>query len=269
LGSDNDVARYAIYWYGPKAPPDLTDSGLGSFCYLSAEREGPRDTTVVQSVPKERMEIGYRGQFVANILQVCERDSVRDVLEHPTAPNQRLLKQSEAWLSNFVPGVEIRTEVAQELDVIALRFKRGGVESEWERPSHTGFGVSYCLPIVVAGLVAKEGSMLVVDSPEAHLHPSAQSAMGSFLSRLAASGVQVVIETHSDHIINGIRLAAVDDLHPLERGDVVINHLRQLEGKTVKEEVTVDSHGNLSSRPDEFFDQAEKDLAEIIKRRFG
>jgi predicted ATPase len=61
----------------------------------------------------------------------------------------------------------------------------------------------------------------------------------------------------------------VDKEHPLDRSDVVINHLRQKEGKTFKEEVTIDSHGNLSWRPAEFFDQAEKDLSDIVKRRFG
>lgn len=269
LTSSIEAARYAEVVFRPHAPEFLNRGGLGTFCYLSAEREGPRNSASIQSVPKEQMEIGARGQHVANILDVCDRDSVLPGLEHPSASGQRLTKQVEAWLAEFVPGVEIRTVTAREHDVASIRFKRGGLSAEWERPSNTGFGVSYCLPIIVAGLVAKVGSILIVDSPEAHLHPSAQSAMGRFLGRLAAEGVQVFAETHSDHILNGIRLAAVDESHPLSRDDVVINHLRLVAGKVTKEEVAIDAHGGLSSRPPEFFDQAESDLAAIISKRFN
>lgn len=268
LTTDVDSARYANAAYSPGPLPDFLPRGLGTFCYLAAERAGPRDTAELQSSPKDRMEIGFRGQYVANVLQVCERDVVPESIEHPSVAGQRFSKQAEAWLSSFVPGVEIRVEAALDLDVVALRFKRGGIVSEWERPSNTGFGVSYCLPIVVAAMAAKPRSLLLVDSPEAHLHPSGQSAMGSFLGRLAASGVQVILETHSDHVINGIRLAAVDEGHPLSGENVIINHLRNEEGRTIKEEVTIDPRGNLSRRPDEFFDQSEKDLAAIVKRRF-
>jgi predicted ATPase len=269
LTADIETARYARFEFQPYAPEICSKKGLGSFCYLSAEREGPRNYAVIQSLPKERIEIGSRGQFVANVLSTCERDPVIPELEHPSVQGQRLLKQAEAWLLNFVPDVEVRVEAAQGIDVAAIRFKRGGLSAEWERPSNTGFGVSYCLPIVVAGLVAKSGSILLVDSPEAHLHPRAQSAMGSFLARLAAAGIQVFVETHSDHILNGIRLAAVDESHPFERESLVINHLRLLAGAISKEEIVIDSKGSLSSRPDEFFDQAENDLAEIVRKRFG
>jgi predicted ATPase len=268
LQADVETARYAKFTLQPNTPKAFLAHSLGSFCYLSAEREGPRSASLLQSLPKERVEIGARGQFVANVLQLCERDSVASQLEHPTVPGQRFLKQVESWLAEFVPQVEIRIDSARELDLAAIRFKRGGLSAEWERPSNTGFGVSYCLPIVVAGLVAKRGSVLVIDSPEVHLHPSGQSAMGSFLSRLAAAGVQVVAETHSDHLLNGVRLAAIDTRHPVDRKDVVINHLRLSGERLLKEEVTIDDHGSLSARPPEFFDQAEHDLAEIVKRRF-
>jgi predicted ATPase len=154
------------------------------------------------------------------------------------------------------------------MDLAALRFMRGGVSSEWERPSNTGFGVSYCLPIIVAGLSAKKDSILIVESPEAHMHPSAQSAMGSFLGRLAATGIQVFIETHSDHVLNGIRRAAIDPDHPLLREHVVMNHLSRKEDELIKEEIRITEAGSLSSRPPEFFDQAEIDIGAIVKSRF-
>jgi predicted ATPase len=154
------------------------------------------------------------------------------------------------------------------MDLAAIRFMRGNVSSEWERPSNTGFGVSYCLPIIVAGLSARPGSVLLVESPEAHMHPSAQSSMGSFLARIAASGVQVFIETHSDHVLNGIRKAVLDETHPIGREGVVIHHLFVDDSMTIKEEIRIEESGNLSSRPAAFFDQAELDMAAIVRRRF-
>jgi predicted ATPase len=268
LVSEVESQRFAHFRFKGKPPRFFDARGLGSFCYLAAERQGPRDTSVLQSVPKENLEMDFQGRSTANILHGRERDPIRVELEHRTAPKQRLLKQVEAWLSEFVPEVEIRTEFASGLDVVAVRFKRGDLEADWERPSNTGFGVSYSLPIVVAGLVAKPSSVLIVDSPEAHLHPSAQSAMGAFLGYVAASKVQVIVETHSDHILNGIRLAAIDPKHPLKRTNVVINHLRQVERQLSKQEIKIDARGSLSSRPAEFFDQAEIDLAKIVKQRF-
>ena len=62
-------------------------------------------------------------------------------------------------------------------------------------PPNTGFGFTYALPIVLDGLMAPAGSMMIVENPEAHLHPRAQSNMGYFLGRMAAAGVRIIVET--------------------------------------------------------------------------
>ena len=61
----------------------------------------------------------------------------------------------------------------------------------------------------------------MVENPEAHLHPSAQAAMGEFLAISAASGIQVILETHSDHVLNGIRRAVKKGL--ITHHDVAIH----------------------------------------------
>lgn len=269
LALSGEGNRYAQFLFeGDMIPPGLSKEGLGQFVYLSSDRFGPRNTSPIQSLPKEQLVIDHKGEHIADVLYRCERDEITKELEHISAPGQRFLKQAEAWLSSFVPGVEIRVDPANEMDLATLRFMRGGVSSEWERPSNTGFGVSYCLPIIVAGLSAAKNSILIVESPEAHMHPSAQSAMGSFLGRLAATGVQVFIETHSDHVLNGIRRAVVDPDHPLLREHVVMNHLSRKGDELVKEEIRITEAGSLSSRPPEFFDQAEIDIGAIVKSRF-
>jgi predicted ATPase len=267
LAANSSADRYLSVDFSDARLSELAKPQLGQFTYLAAEREGPRDYQAVQSTPREILQLGAKGEFVADVLQAYEREQVLSALEHPRAGGLRLAKQVEAWLGAFVFGVQIRVESTPGFGVAALRFKHGGASSEWMRPANIGFGITYSLPVVVAGLLAKPGSLLVVDSPEAHLHPAAQSAMGGFLGRVAAAGVQVLVETHSDHILNGIRLAVVDNSHPLRRQDVAIHSLAITEAGPSAEPIMIDGRGALSRHPPDFFDQAEKDIASIIRRR--
>lgn len=76
------------------------------------------------------------------------------------------------------------------------------------RPVNVGYGYSYVLTLLTAGLMAKDGETIVVENPEAHLHPSAQAAMMKFfIEKVITKGVQVFMETHSDHIVNASLLA--------------------------------------------------------------
>ena len=86
-----------------------------------------------------------------------------------------------------------------------------------------GFGLSYSLPVVVAGLVAPQrDALLIVENPEAHLHPAGQSRMGTFLATVAATGVQVLAEAHSDHVLNGIR-RAIGEHGVLQPADALVH----------------------------------------------
>jgi predicted ATPase len=105
--------------------------------------------------------------------------------------------------------------------------------------------------------------VLIVDSPEAHLHPRGQSRIGCFLAQAAACG-QILIETHSDHVLNGIRLAVRDGL--IAPADVAIyffecNVPDETRSKVLR--LLVDKDGNLDLWPTGFFDQSERDLARL------
>lgn len=132
-----------------------------------------------------------------------------------------------------------------------------------------GFGISYVLPIIVTGLIAKQGSYMIVENPEAHLHPSAQSKIGRFLAMVANAGVQVIVETHSDHVINGMQLAAIkNEINPEH---IVINFFNQTESSQQPEleSIAINTKGELSSWPKGFFDQTQLDFAELFKLRRG
>ena len=137
---------------------------------------------------------------------------------------------------------------------------RSGLTSDWVRPANIGYGISYALPIVVAGLCVAEGQTLILDSPEAHLHPRAQSRVGRFLSQIAGSGVQMLIETHSDHVLNGVRIAVRDGL--IQPEDTAIYFFTSKPDPRVIR-ILVDKNGGTSDLPVGFFDQAERDLSNL------
>jgi predicted ATPase len=111
-----------------------------------------------------------------------------------------------------------------------------------------------------------------VENPEAHLHPKGQSGIAGFLARVAGAGTQVVIETHSDHVLNGVRRAvAVDKV--LAASDVSMHFLDtidQPEGETPRmTSIRMEDNGEVAPWPEFFFDQMEKDLGALahVRRR--
>jgi predicted ATPase len=132
-----------------------------------------------------------------------------------------------------------------------------------------GFGVSYALPVILAGLTAQPGGILIVENPEAHLHPAGQSRMGVFLAWLAGRGVQVVVETHSDHVLNGIR-RSIGEHGYLRSSDAVLHFFDSTENDEPRiQRLDFTSVGGVSHWPKGFFDQYQIDIASLgqVRRR--
>ena len=125
------------------------------------------------------------------------------------------------------------------------------------RPSGTGFGLSAALPLVVQGLVSSESSILVLENPEIHLHPAAASRLGRFLGYLGKAGIQVILETHSEHILNGLRLSVAKD--GLDAEELAVFFVEQPEQRGVIR-LKVQQNGKIEHWPIDFFDQAIRDL---------
>ncbi len=75
------------------------------------------------------------------------------------------------------------------------------------RPTNVGFGISYALPVVTALLAAQPGELIIIENPESHIHPRGQAGLGKLIAKTAMNDVQLIVETHSDHIVNGIRIS--------------------------------------------------------------
>ena len=256
---------------------------LGSgFQFIQADRITPAVQYQQASTPERAAGwLGCGGEFTVDFLLQNETMKVSPgrlfPREHPTlsvellkqvAPTESLLDQTSGWLQHLSPGVRPRAVAVELADAASLRFSYTGTSVDSggreHRPSNVGFGLTYCLPIIVACLAAPKGALLLLENPEAHLHPRGQSALGQLLARCAADGVQIVVETHSDHVLNGIRVAA--KRAEISSENVAVHFFsRNVEsGESSITSPVLHANGRFSDWPEGFFDEWSKALDELL-----
>lgn len=240
------------------------------FYYLNAERVGPRNYQLIDS--KVINNCGVYGENTIHLLNVVSNHRVESDkcfnLDEEKKVNT-VGKQVEYWMDYIIPGIEISTDDVTDLRVSKMMLQQSALDTGFLSPYNFGFGISYVLPIILTGLIAKEGSVFLVENPEAHLHPKGQSHIGYFLAMMAMAGVQVVIETHSEHVINGIRIAALKN--GMNPDDISINFfsIKDCEGSTqhIVENITLNERMDLEVWPEGFMDQEEEDLRTLRELR--
>ena len=255
-----------------KAPEDLLARAGAfpifeeAFHYLIAERVGPRDLQPMADQPFTST--GYAGEFTAFAISQAEAEGRKVAKALCIEDGPSLFRvQLEAWMGRLVPGAQIFTTPYPDLNRVQMEIGRRGATAKALPPANTGFGISYALPVVVSGLLAAPGSMLIVENPEAHLHPGAQTAIGIFLAAVASAGVQVLVETHSENVLNGVRLAALRGVIPHNDASFLFLSLGEGAGQPVLHPIAMDKAAELTSWPPGFFDQQGADLTEMMKAR--
>lgn len=125
---------------------------------------------------------------------------------------------------------------------------------------NVGFGLTQILPIIISCLTAKEGDLLIIENPEVHLHPKGQAMMGEFLAEVANTGVQIIIETHSDHVLNGIRRSVKSKgIDESKVAFYFFNNRAFNESQIISPQI--DENGRIDHWPNGFFDQFDKDIS--------
>lgn len=261
---------------GPEVPPSLehviTQPG---FQYLRADRIGP---AVVHDkshqVAVVRRSLGSAGQFTGHFLSAFRNASVK--VEGARINERRdgwpvtsgLLEQVTAWMSEVSPGVRLEVQEIGLTDFVQLRFGFGRTGSfsgtRDFRGTHVGFGLTYVLPIVVACLGGRPGDTVLIENPEAHLHPRGQMAMGRLLALTASSGVQVLVETHSDHVLNGIRIAVRNQELEADHAKLLFFRNEFPNGGVQIEDLAIDRNGKIEGWPVGFFDQFDIALEKLL-----
>ncbi len=236
------------------------------FHYLVAERNGPRDLSEVSD--EHYVTTGLAGEHTADAISRAEAQTLTVDEKLCLVSGSNLFKvQLEAWMRLLVPNIQLFSHPYPEINRVRLSIEKAGTPVAPLSPTSTGFGISYVLPIIVSGLLCPPGAMLIVENPEAHLHPAAQSAVAQFLAAVASTGVQVVIETHSENVINGVRLAAINDMIDFNKVGLIFFSAKDGDTQPKIESISVDALAELSAWPRGFFDQQGSDLAALMKAR--
>ena len=238
------------------------------FYYLNAERFGPRINQPLQFF--DYPNAGWQGETTAQLIgHENGYYKIEDERRFGDSKANFLIDQVNYWLGFTMEGVKVRVETSANTLTAQILIVNQFTASDPTLSTNLGFGISYILPIIATGLIAKKGSFFIVENPEAHLHPSAQSRIGRFLAMVASSGVNVIIETHSDHVINGIQIAVAEK--KIDSGSVTINFFSHTENNIQPDvqPISITEKGELSDWPSGFFDQTQIDFAYLFNLRKG
>ena len=228
------------------------------FAYLAAEHIGPKRKYDYSGWDLSGLnKYGRKGEFTIPFLAANgTKIHVHEKLRSPKTLSNRLGDQVSAWMSNISPGVRLNAEMfTQEQEaVLKISYDEDGIISEDYSPVNVGFGIPYVLPAVVALLAAEKGDLIIIENPESHLHPKGQSTLAELMARAASTGVQIICESHSDHIINGVRVAVKEDIIP--NNNVSIYYYSKNKNQdTVCSRINTDKNGNLDSYPEGLLDE--------------
>lgn len=236
----------------------LLPSGVETVLYLAAYRTPPR-----RVYPKRRSLLGpllgSMGEHTAEVLYQYRLAEV-DVLPAEGSP-VLFGKAVDAWWSHLFEGsYSIRPEPVEGPGV---RLSINTPSAENLGLGQVGVGLSQALPILTLGLCSKPGQIIIIESPEVHLHPAAQHRLCDLFVELVRRGRQVVLETHSDHLINALRIAVKQKRLTPEQ--VALYSFSQSESRATAERLHLDRDGRLAHWPVGFFDQASLALLELMK----
>ena len=239
-----------------------------SFCYVSAERLGPR-----QIYDKSNYEInvcnqlGTHGEMTVGYLIERGSDSTGTAsVRHPGKPDAKQIStQVDCWLSDISPNTMISLHDYSNAHRAGLGFRTASNYGYFDcNATNVGFGLSYVLPVIVALLKAEPGDLLIIENPEAHLHPAGQRRIGELIARCATAGVQVIIETHSDHLLNGIRLAVKHNLIHAVDVSLFYFSMETDSSRRIVASPKISPEGLLDIWPEGFFDEWDKAIDELF-----
>jgi len=251
-----------------------------NFQYISAFRNGPvndyiKDTSSVELLNQISRKEG-RCELIAHFLYHFRDNIVNKALIKNTDLDASLSTQVEAWMREISPNINIHVKPNDTSFKINYSYNKGEGRRKTNefKASNIGFGISYALPIVVATLQACSTSssskdspkdkLIIIENPEAHIHPSGQSKLMALICLAAKTGVQFLIETHSDHIINGLLVATKKELIQPEDSKIYFFTRKTETHATEIHALPVLKGGKIKNAPKGFFEQIDLDMAALI-----
>ncbi len=245
INDDNDIINYVNGVNELKLEENIY--------YLSADRVGVEN----RASTSRSYKCGINGEYLYGTYQE-EKSKALDASLVKDEDSYTLSMQVNYWL-NQITGIKTELKTEKNLDdSINVTFTSDGLPNML--PSSLGTGVSYITKILILCLRAQKGDLIIIENPEIHLHPASQAKIGEFFAFIAAAGIRVVIETHSEHLINMVAYEVFED--KLSNDDVTILYKRNVHEKF--EVVNLKKDGKFEvDFPEGFFDATLEQLMKM------
>lgn len=279
LTSDNDTIDFDVM-YESAADRLKVKSGINSDAidkmgkilekvfFLSAYRIEPQNLYRIKNEQElQEINFGNSGEYAIQYLKIHEEDYVNNIgLEDV---NQKITIQEEVrkWMDKISPGISPVIDINTSARTAELKYEyiENNEKTNAYKSFNVGFGITYVLPVVVSLITAQKGDVVLIENPEAHIHPKGQRMLGELIAAVAKGGVQIILETHSDHILNGIRISVKKGI--IEPGKTSCFFFYKDKDDDCKHKVkkpVIDKNGRLSEWPDDFFDEWDNALLELL-----
>lgn len=243
----------AIICYSPNEENNIYADDFPELTIISADRFGP-----LVSIPLlSDCELGQKGENVIKCIQVHENDILNKLVIHPNSEGDTFFYNLRAWLGAITPGVRFNYDIIDKADTSYSLFNG-------YRAKNVGFGLSYTLPIIVALLrgTVHKNTVVILENPEAHLHPRGQTEMGKLIAAVGNSGCQVIVETHSDHLFDGIRIYAKNNEGFADK--ISTHWFEQDKDISNVTSIKMDNYGRIKEWPQGMFDQFEINASDLL-----
>ena len=244
--------------------------------YLGPVREAPQRHYFIHQTGKTA--IGSKGEYTSIVLAEEQEQTIppyyrctddRKALTFEYRSADKMVEAVNGWLSfmqlpQLIPTLVIERRISQ------IKLNSTGVEVCLP---DVGFGVSQILPVLVECLRTKSGETIILEQPEIHLHPSLQSKLSDFLIGIAKAGKNIIVETHSEHLIKRLYLRAAqhesDDLRNLL--NTVFVQFDQRQQTSVTQTIVSNEYGEIENWPIGFIDEDDSRelVAATLKKRLG
>jgi predicted ATPase len=239
---------------------------FSSYSYIGPLREEPSRRYIYED---EITEIGVKGENAPYIYLIDKDKPLSNHWFYDTKSNSFKPKRNmtlsnavDEWLDLMnIKG--LKSELIN--DIVYLNLNSSYTSKTRVSIADVGFGVSQIFPILLEGLRMPQRHTLLLEQPEIHLHPNLQMQLSDYFIALALSGKKVMVETHSDHIINRLVRRIVEDDTGTLKDLIGIYFISATDSGSVYEEVCIDENFGVTNWPVDFFDQTALEQEKILK----
>ncbi|MCB5195708.1 AAA family ATPase [Deefgea salmonis] len=264
IGVSSPSGVTKINWSESESNVECIDGGAEldfekEIYYLSAHRTGPEELAIYNG----KVKCGLNGEYLFGFFDQ-HKDDIYDIGDFKSKDSLTLKSQLNWWLQ-YILDIDITLQ-SQKITSSKVKVSfSSGTLSELN-PFNVGAGNSYVAKILILCLSCNKGDSIIIENPEIHLHPKAQAKLGEFFYYLAKNEVQVILETHCEHLINKVRYEAYKD----DAYDDLVGIFYKKDSGQLFEKIAinkagsfVDEKGLKVSFPTGFFDSTLENLMEL------